>query len=373
MNFGFTEEQEQLRESARRFLDDRCPITETRKLMLADEAFSPELWAEITELGWPAILVPEAQGGLGLHWLEMAVLLEETGRTLAPSPLLATALATAAILDGGSESARDRWLPGIAAGKQTATLALLDEVDAPEIASVTLQAEADGDGFRLSGMRDLILDAGQADLFVIAFRRPDESLQLAVVEKSLPGVSACSFPTVDPSKRLGRLTLDNVTIGPEMLLTAGDEAEKAITRALDRAAVAVCAETIGAAESALNLLVEYAKTRQQFGAPIGKYQGVKHPLAEIFVDIESCRSLTYYAAWAIHEKPDELPRQASLAKAYVSDAMARIGIDSVQLHGAIGYTEEYDAQLFLKRAKWVRPAFGDADWHYDRAAALGGI
>jgi len=343
MNFGFTEEQEQLRESARRFLDDRCPITETRKLMLADEAFSPELWAEITELGWPAILVPEAQGGLGLHWLEMAVLLEETGRTLAPSPLMATALATAAILDGGSESARDRWLPGIAAGKQTATLALLDEVDAPEIASVTLQAEADGEGFRLSGMRDLILDAGQADLFVIA------------------------------SKRLGRLTLENVTIGPEMLLTAGDDAEKAITRALDRAAVAVCAETIGAAESALNLLVEYAKTRQQFGAPIGKYQGVKHPLAEIFVDIESCRSLTYYAAWAIHEKPDELPRQASLAKAYVSDAMARIGIDSVQLHGAIGYTEEYDAQLFLKRAKWVRPAFGDADWHYDRAAALGGI
>ncbi|MDG1957015.1 MAG: acyl-CoA dehydrogenase [Candidatus Binatia bacterium] len=373
MNFGFTEEQEQLRESARRFLDDRCPITETRKLMLAEEAFSPELWAEITALGWPAILVPEAQGGLGLHWLEMAVLLEETGRTLAPSPLLATALATATIIDAGSEEARDRWLPEIAAGNRTATLALLDDVDAPETASITLEAQADGDGFRLSGMRDFILDAGQADVFVIAFRRPDAAVQLAVVEKSLSGVSACSFPTVDPSKRLGRLTLDNVVLTSEMLLSDGILAEQAVARALDRGAVAVCAESIGAAESALNLLVEYAKTRMQFGAPIGKYQGVKHPLAEIFVDIESFRSLTYYAAWAIDESPEELPRQASLAKAYVSDAMARIGIDSVQLHGAIGYTEEYDAQLFLKRAKWVRPAFGDADWHYERAAALGGL
>jgi alkylation response protein AidB-like acyl-CoA dehydrogenase len=222
-------------------------------------------------------------------------------------------------------------------------------------------------------MRDFILDAGQADVFVIAFRRPDAAVQLAVVEKSLSGVSACSFPTVDPSKRLGRLTLDNVVLTSEMLLSDGILAEQAVARALDRGAVAVCAESIGAAESALNLLVEYAKTRMQFGAPIGKYQGVKHPLAEIFVDIESFRSLTYYAAWAIDESPEELPRQASLAKAYVSDAMARIGIDSVQLHGAIGYTEEYDAQLFLKRAKWVRPAFGDADWHYERAAALGGL
>ena len=308
-----------------------------------------------------------------MNWLEMAVLLEETGRTLAPSPLLATALATATIIDAGSEAARTRWLPAIAAGTRTATLALLDDVDAPETASITLEAQADGDGFRLNGMRDFILDAGQADLFVVAFRRPDAGLQLAVIEKSLPGVSACSFPTVDLSKRLGRLTLENVVLTSEMLLSDGPLAEEAITRALDRGAVAVCAESIGAAESALNLLVEYAKTRMQFGAPIGKYQGVKHPLAEIFVDIESFRSLTYYAAWAIDESPDELPRQASLAKAYVSDAMARIGIDSVQLHGAIGYTEEYDAQLFLKRAKWVRPAFGDSDWHYDRAAALGGL
>lgn len=372
MNFGFTEEQEQLRESARRFLDDRCPISRTRQLAQADEAFSPELWKEIAGLGWPAILVPEEYGGLGLGWLEMAVLLEESGRTLAPSPLLSTALATSVILEGGDGALRQRLLPGIADGSRTATLALLDEPDAPSAASVTLQAEADGDGFRLSGARDLVMDAGIADLFVVAFRAPDASLRLAVIARGDEGVNARSYPTIDPSKRLGRLALDNCRVPPEAILAEGDT-ERLLQRALDRGAVAICAETVGAADSALALMVEYAKTRMQFGAPIGRYQGVKHPLAEIFVDIESFRSLTYYAIWTIDESPDELPRQASLAKAYVSDAMARIGIDSVQLHGAIGYTEEYDAQLFLKRAKWVRPAFGDADWHYDRAAQIGGI
>jgi alkylation response protein AidB-like acyl-CoA dehydrogenase len=372
MNFGFTEEQEQLRESARRFLDDRCPIPQSRKFAQTEEAFSPELWSEIIGLGWTAILVPEDHGGLGLSWLEMAVLLEETGRTLAPSPLLSTALATSLILDAGDAAAHARFLPGIADGSRIATLALLDEADAPHAASVTLVAEATEGGFRLSGTRDLIMDAGLADLFAIAFRNPDGALHLAVIEKSANGVTAKSYPTIDPSKRLGRLVLDNVEIRDEDLLHAG-ESESCLARALDRGAVGVCAETIGAAESALALLVEYAKTRLQFGAPIGRYQGVKHPLAEIFVDIESFRSLTYFAAWTIDQSPEELPRQASLAKAYVSDAMARIGVDSVQLHGAIGYTEEYDAQLFLKRAKWVRPAFGDADWHHDRAATLGGI
>jgi alkylation response protein AidB-like acyl-CoA dehydrogenase len=372
MNFGFTEEQEQLRESARRFLDARCPITETRKLGQTEDAFSQEFWQQIAELGWTAILIPEAHGGLGLSWLEMAVLLEETGRTLAPSPLLPTALATALILEAGDSATHARLLPGIADGSRIATVALLDECDAPHAASVTLVAEAADQGFRLSGTRDLVMDAGLADLFVIAFRSPDKELRLAVIEKSASGVNARSYPTIDPSKRLGRLVLDNVEIGSNELLKT-DASEAVLARALDRGAVAVCAETIGAAESALALLVEYAKTRRQFGSPIGRYQGVKHPLAEIFVDIESFRSLTYFAAWTIDASPAELPRQASLAKAYTSEAMARIGIDSVQLHGAIGYTEEYDAQLFLKRAKWMRPVFGDADWHYDRAASLGGI
>jgi alkylation response protein AidB-like acyl-CoA dehydrogenase len=188
---------------------------------------------------------------------------------------------------------------------------------------------------------------------------------------------------MDQTKRMGTLALENARIAKSALLGAplprdiGPRANvgawPAIARLFDRGAIAVTGEIIGAAEGAHALTVQYAKDRVQFGAPIGKYQGVKHPLAEMYVDIESTKSLLYYAAWALDESPGEVPRSASLAKAYASDAFTRIGIDGVQLHGAVGYTAEYDIQLYLKRSKWARPAFGDADFHYERVAALGGL
>jgi len=210
---------------------------------------------------------------------------------------------------------------------------------------------------------------------VVAFRGGEgaQDLTLGIVERDAPGVSATSFPSMDRTKRLGSLELSEVRIPAASVLGTPGEAWPAIAHLLDRGSVAVTAEMLGAAEGALYMTVQFAKDRIQFDNPIGKYQGVKHPLAEMYVDVESFKSLLYYAAWALDESPAEAPRSVSLAKAYATDAFTRIGIDAVQLHGAVGYTAEYDVQLYLKRAKWARPMFGDADHHYERVAALGGL
>ncbi len=311
------------------------------------------------------------------------VLLQETGRSLFPSPLISTTLAAAAILDSGTEEQRERWLPSLADGTRIGTLALLETSDVLAPAGIALSAKPDGDTFVLTGEKRFVADAGAANLFVVAFRTGDgaHDLALGVIDAGSPGVSASSFATIDATKRLGTLKLDEARVPKSALLAPAGRSPRgqtsgawpAIEKLFDRGAIAVTAELTGAADAALALTVQYAKDRIQFGHPIGKYQGVKHPLAEMYVDLESTKSLLYYAAWALEESAGEVPRAASLAKAYGTDAFARIGIDGVQLHGAVGYTAEYDIQLYLKRSKWARPMFGDSDFHYERVARLGGL
>ena len=381
MDFGFSEEQDLLRAEVRKLLDARCPLEQVRKLMATEPGYSVELWSELAELGWLGLTIPEAFGGAGLSWIDFVVLLEETGRSLFPSPLVSTTLAAAAILDSGSEEQKARWLPGLADGTRIGTLALLEARDLLAPSGIALLGKPDGDSFVLSGRKHFVADAGAANLFVVAFRTGAgaEDLALAVIDGGAPGVSAKSLATMDQTKRVGTLVLDSARVPKSALLLGSDgrgapgRAWPAIERLFDRGAIATTGEMIGAAEAALALTVQYAKDRIQFGHPIGKYQGVKHPLAEMYVDIESTKSLLYYAAWALDESPSEVPRSASLAKAYASDAFARIGIDGVQLHGAVGYTAEYDIQLYLKRSKWARPTFGDSDFHYERVARLGGL
>lgn len=375
MNFGFTDEQELLRAEVRKFLDGNCPLEEVRKLMETEEGYSPGLWKQLAELGWLGLTVPEEQGGAGLGFVDLVVLLEETGRSLFPSPLLATTLAARAVAELGSAEQRGRWLPGIADGSRIGTLAVLEESDllAPE--GIALAGEPEGEGFRLSGEKLYVPDAGNADLFVVAFRSgPDsEAVALAVVEADAPGVEARHSSGMDLTRRLGRLRLDEARVARDALLGAPRGAWPHLQRLLDEGACAVSAEAVGAAQALLELTVGYAKQREQFGQPIGRFQGVKHPLADMYVDIESFRSLVYFAAWALDESPEQAPLAVSRAKAYVSEVFPRLGIDCVQLHGGIGYTWEYDAQLYLKRAKWTRPLYGDAAFHYERVARLGGL
>jgi alkylation response protein AidB-like acyl-CoA dehydrogenase len=374
MNFGFSEEQDLLRSEARKFLDAQAPMGEVRRVMETPAGYAPDVWKQLGELGWIGLPIPEAYGGAGLSWIDLVVLLEETGRSLFPSPLISTTLAASALLDAGSEEQRRRWLPGLADGSRIGTLALLDTGGGYTPAQVRLRAEAhSAGGVVLRGEKAFVADASSADLFIVAFRSGDapDAIGLAVVEAGAPGVAAETFPTLDATKRMGRLQLGGVHVRPEALL--GANAASAFAKLVDRGAIAITAEALGAAERAHALTVQYAKDRVQFGSPIGRFQGVKHPLAEMFVEIESAKSLLYYAAWALEHAPDELARAVSRAKAYASEAFIRVGIDSIQLHGAVGYTEECDVQLYLKRSKWVRPMFGDAVFHYERLARLRGL
>lgn len=375
MNFGFTEEQELLRAEVRKFLDQNAPLEEVRKIALTPDGFDRNLWNRMGELGWIGLTLPDAHGGVGLDFVTLVVLLEETGRSLFPSPLSSTLLAAKAIERLGTPEQQSRWLPGLADGSRVGTFALLEESDSYEVADVGLVGKIDGDDVVLSGAKRIVPDAGAADLFVVAFRTgaaPD-ALSLAVLEKSEAGVAVESYPVMDLTKRSGKLTLDGVRVGREALLGERDGAAETIRWLVDVGAMLVAAETVGAAEEAVHLTTEFAREREQFDSKIGRFQGVKHPLAEMHVDVESFKSLVYYAAWCLDEGDPGASVAVSRAKAYAAEAYARIGIDGVQLHGGVGYTDEYDIQLYLKRSKWARPAFGDSDYHYDRIAAAGGL
>ena len=279
MDFGFSDEQELLRGEARKLLDEACPLSEVRALQETPAGHSPELWKQLGELGWLGLIVPEAHGGAALGWLDLIVLLEETGRSLFPGPLVSNTLAAATLCDAANDEQQAQWLPGLADGSRTGTVALLDEREAFWPDAIRLRGQRDGDGWRLSGEKRFVTDPTAADLFVVAFRTGDsaEALALGVIEEGAPGLSAQSFPTLDATRRLGNLELSDVRIADDAVLGAPGEAWPAIERLLDRGATAIAAEMLGAAQAALDLTVQYAKDRVQFGSPIGRFQGVKHP------------------------------------------------------------------------------------------------
>jgi len=284
-------------------------------------------------------------------------------------------IAAEAIQRFGNDEQRARWLPGLADGSQIGTLALLEQSDDLSPEGLRLQGKLDGDETILRGRKLFVPDAGKADLFVVAFRSGSarEDVGLAVIEREAKGVSAADSPAMDLTKRQGKLELDDVRIGPDRILAGGGKGWSAIQQLIDLGAALVTAESVGAAEGALAITTDFAKEREQFGSKIGRYQGVKHPLAEMYVDIESYKSLVYYAFWALDEGAEDAALAISRAKAYASETFPMLGINGVQLHGGVGYTWEYDIQLYLKRGKWMRPMYGDADYHYDRIAQLGGL
>jgi alkylation response protein AidB-like acyl-CoA dehydrogenase len=383
MNFGFTEEQDLLRSEVHKFLDERCPLSEVRRIAEMQGGFCAKLWSEIVELGWPGLAISEQHGGAGLAWLDLVVLLEEAGRHLLPLPLLSTSTAAQAIAEAGSESQQADWLPRLASGEQIGTLALYEKSDALEPDHIELCARQQTDGsWQLDGEKVFVPDAAHATCFVVAVRvvggEGDKTVRFAIVPADTTGVEVEAFATMDLTKSMGRVRFRAVLIGADMMLgrfadSSVDSHFDIYDRIVARATAALCAEMSGAAEANLQLAIDYAKERIQFGSPIGRYQGVKHPLAEMHQELESFKSLLYYSAWALDERPEEARRYVSMAKARGSDCAVRIGIDAIQIHGAVGYTWEYDPQLYLKRSKWTRAMYGDADHHYDQIADMGGL
>lgn len=371
MNFGFSEEQQRLRGEVRRFLDERCPLAEVRRHSATASGYCEKLWGEIADLGWLGITVDEAYGGSGLGWVDAIVVLEEMGRSLFPSPILGHSLAMAAIGEFGSEAQQQRWLPGLARGERVATLALFEANDWLEAAGIQTTATPDADGFVLRGSKRYVPDVGAATLCLVAARdTARDGFVLAVIEGGAAGLTAAAHPMIDETRRMGNLDLEDVRVAREDAIEIDASAIAALR---DTGALLVTADASGAVDAAIRLTTDYAKQRIQFDKPIGQFQGVKHPLAEMYTDLESFRSLLYYAAWCRDTGHEDLARYVSLAKAYATDAFVRTGLDSIQLHGAIGFTTDYDIQLYFKRSKWMRPMYGDADFHYERVLALRGL
>jgi len=359
MNFGFNDEQQAIKESARDFLASRYPLTEVRRVAEDREAgYGEQQWRELCELGWPGIFVAEEHGGQGLGAVELGILQEELGYALAPTPFFSNACAALVLGAGGDDAQKQRWLGPLAAGEVRGALALWDEAMAHDLDALTLEA---GDG-RLSGEKLLVADADGADFLIVATKdRP------MLVERGAGGVEVELTPGIDPTRRLFSVRFSDAEAEP---LPAG---EGMLAGALDAIVTALAAESVGAAQRAMEMAVEYAKDRKQFGVPVGVFQAVSHRCAQMLLEVEGARSATYYAAWALDHEPETAPLAASMAKAYASDAGFRVPASALQVHGGIGFTWEHDLHWFLKRGTSNAHAFGDARWHRERVAGLAGL
>jgi alkylation response protein AidB-like acyl-CoA dehydrogenase len=327
------------------------------------------LWARAAEVGWLGAAVPEAHGGTDLSAVSLATLMEEMGRALLPSPFLGTLLATLLIREAASAEQQARWLPAIAQGKLKAAAATLEADGGWDHGAVAATARRDGDRLWLSGAKVLVVDAPGAALVVGTFRE-EAGVSLFAVDPRAPGVRVSPEALVDPTRRSAHVELREVAVGEDARLGAPGEGLAALDRVMPRLLVALAAEMAGGADRALQITVDYAKVREQFGRPIGAFQAVKHPLVNGMVDVELTRSLVYRAAAAIDHAPPRAERLSRMAKALASDTYANAVAKAVQLHGGIGFTWECDVHLFFRRAQWCKAAFGDAAYHRRKIAEL---
>jgi alkylation response protein AidB-like acyl-CoA dehydrogenase len=369
MDFGFTPEQDELRAQARRFLDRELPLDRILAWSADPARLDRGLWTRMAELGWTGLTVPEAHGGLGLGAVDLIVLLEEMGRSLCPLPLASVDAAVAALTALGDDAQQQAYLTRIAAGDLIATLAVLESSDVPVEDGIATTASAHGETVVIEGAKLFVPDGQHADLLLVAARER-EGVSLFAVAADTPGVTIAPLVLVDATKPAAEVRLAGVSVPASARLGAAGAAWPALARLLDRQIVTHVAEMVGAADAALAMAVAYAKVRQQFGSPIGRFQGVKHRCAELLCDVESARSLVYYAAWAVDSAPAEVPVYAAMAKAAASEALDAAGEECVQIHGAIGYTWECHAHLFYKRGRQSHVWLGAPDEHYERAFAL---
>ena len=371
MKLAFSTEQQELRESVRRFLADRMPLPRVRELMDSDDGTDEKVWNYAgSQLGLQGIAIPEQYGGAGFTFIEQAIVLEELGAALYPGPYLASAvLAATALLASPDEAAKQDLLPGIASGDAVATLAFTEDNGSWEPDAIGLAASERDSGWVLDGHKSFVLDGHTAALIVVVARTND-GLSLFTVQAGASGLTRKELPTLDQTRRLARLEFSSV---PARLIGAPGDADAILNRTLDVAAIAQAAEQLGGAQRALDMAVSYAKIRHQFGRPIGSFQAIKHRCADLLLEVESLRSAVGYAAAAVAEDSPEVPVVAALVKALASDTYFHVAAENIQIHGGIGFTWEHDAHLYFKRAKACELFLGDASYHRERLATRIGV
>ena len=376
MDFGFSQEQEMLRATARKFLENECTSAFVRARMEEPAGVTDEFWAKLAEQGWLGLVYPEEFGGSGLGFVDLTVLMEEMGRVVMPGPFFSTVLLGGlAILEAGSTAQKKEWLTRLSQGEAKATLAWTEPSARWDAGGVTTTARTSGKGFVLGGTKLFVPDAHLADVLVVVARTSEgrseeDGISMFVVPKGTRGLEVTLLPTMDQTRKLCEVSLTDIALPAEALLGPKDGGWAPLARVIERATVGLCAEMCGGAQRVLDMTTEYAKIRVAFGKPIGTYQGVKHRAADMLVDVENAKSLTYYAAWAVDENAPEASLAASMAKAYVSDAYRKVSGAGIQLHGGIGFTWEHDLHLYFKRAKSSEFTFGDATYHREKVAQL---
>jgi alkylation response protein AidB-like acyl-CoA dehydrogenase len=366
IQFAFTDEQEQFRSTLRRFLDDKSPTTEVRRLMATPEGYNAEVWRQLSEeLALPGIHIPEQYGGAGFGMVELCIVMEELGRSLLCAPYFSSAvLAANAILNAGTEQQKSSFLPDIAAGKRLATLAITELNGSWDPKEIELIATPDADGYRLDGAKSYVVDGHEADLLVVAARVPKttglEGLGLFTLDAKAGGVERRLLESMDPTRKIARIDFRGAHAN---LLGNLNDGATAITRTLDQAAVALANEMAGGAQALFDSAIDYSKLRVQFGRTIGSFQAIKHKCADLLLDVELAKSAAYYAAQAAAVDDPEWPALASLAKAAASDTYIRIAAECIQIHGGIGFTWDNDTHLWFKRAKSSEVFLGQPSYH----------
>ena len=374
MDLGLTEAQQMLRNSAREFLEAECPEAFVRAMEEDERGYTPESWQKIAENGWLGLIFPEEYGGAGLEFLDLCVLLEETGRAMLPGPFFSTVvLGGMTILDAGSDDQKRRYLPGIVEGQVIATLALTEPSVRWDAAGVRTTAEPAGDGFVINGTKLFVLNAHVSDYLVVAARTgdADEDVSLFILPANTPGVSQTLLKTI-ASDRQSEVTFEGAHVPRSALLGELNGGWPTIARVIQWGAVGKCAEMVGNGQKVLDMTVDFVKQRIQFGRPIGSFQAIQHHCANMATDVEGSRYITSQAAWRLS---DGLPAdsEVAMAKAWVSDAVRRVCATGHQCHGAIGFTKEHSMQLYSRRAKAAELAFGDSREHLEGVAEAIGL
>lgn len=355
MEFGLTASQQLLKDNARKFFAGECPMDKVRHLMEADTAYDDTLWADMTDQGYTGIIFPEEFGGVGLGNVELILLMEEAGRALLPGPFFSTVVLAGAVIDCVASAAlRQKYLTRICSGDARSTIAMLEangSWDPVDVRIATLNG-------RLVGEKLFVPDAQVADFIVVVARDG-----IFVAEAKAPGIDIQLMKTLDLTRKLYAVRFNNTPVERLGNVTG-------LARALDVASTALAAEMVGGMQRTLDVTVEYAKMRKQFGKPIGMFQAVQHQCADMYLETESARSAVYYAAWALEENMPDAAVAVSIAKMYASDAARTVGNRGIQIHGGMGFTWENDLHLYYRRAKASETTFGDSTYHRERIARL---
>jgi len=375
MDIKLNEDQVEITRQARRFFENESPMDFVRAMFEDDRGFTDEFWSKMVEMGWPAMRIPEVYNGLEMGLLDLAVVLEEMGRALVPGPFFSTVLLAAdTIKAAGTDSQKENYLPKVAAGEIRGTVALHESDGGADMGHIQMEARDDGDGFLLNGTKLFVPDAHVADFLICAARTqagndPAEGITLFLLDTKIQGLSISLMPTMDGTRKLCAVEFSGVRVNGDGVLGSVNDGWNALRPVLQCAQVGFCAECVGGAQRAMELATEYAKVRIQFDQPIGTFQAIKHRCAQMYVEVESSRSVLYWAAWAQdHADPEEAALASSIAKAYCSEVYTSTSASALQVLGGTGFSWEHDIHLYLKRAKANEVTLGDPVYHREQVA-----